>query len=290
MNRDRFESNFVLRHHQLPVVPMLDRRFTSLSLSIVVSLGCAKVDLYSQLDEQQANEMMAILLAEDLSCEKLEGEESTWGLVVSQQDFSKAVNKLREQGYPKERFVGIGDVFKKSGLVSSPTEERIRFMHALSQELSSTISQIDGVLSARVHIVLPNNNPFGDTIQPSSASVFVKHRPGVDLTTQVPEITRLVVGSIEGLQYDAVSTVLFAADEVQPIATPQAAETVSVDMLSIAVAPESLGRLQIIIGSLAGAIVLLLLAGIYVLFGKSKRSASPGRTDTARAAARPMTA
>ncbi len=192
---------------------------------LLIATGCTKVELYSQLDEQQANEMMAILLAEEIACNKAAGEEATWKLEVSQADFSKAVNRLRQKGYPKARYTGMGDVFRKSGLVSSPTEERIRFMHALSQELSQTISQIDGVISARVHIVLPNNNPFGDTIQPSSASVFVKHQPGANLSVQIPEITRLVVGSIEGLEYDAVSTVLFAADEIDPAPLPGLDET-----------------------------------------------------------------
>ncbi len=42
---------------------------------------------------------------------------------------------------------------------------------------------------------------------------------------QIPEITRLVVGSIEGLEYDAVSTVLFAADEIDPAPLPGLDET-----------------------------------------------------------------
>ncbi len=66
--------------------------------------SCTKVELYSQLDEQQANEMMAILLAEEIACNKAAGEEATWKLEVSQADFSKAVNRLRQKGYPKARY------------------------------------------------------------------------------------------------------------------------------------------------------------------------------------------
>ncbi len=58
--------------------------------------------------------MMAILLAEEIACNKAAGEEATWKLEVSQADFSKAVNRLRQKGYPKARYTGMGDVFRKS--------------------------------------------------------------------------------------------------------------------------------------------------------------------------------
>ncbi len=280
-----------------------------LACLLLVAAGCAKVELYSQLDEQQANEMMAILLSEEIECNKLAGEEATWKLEVSQSDFSKAVNRLRQKGYPKARYTGMGDVFKKSGLVSSPTEERIRFMHALSQELSQTICQIDGVVSARVHIVLPNNNPFGDIIQPSSASVFVKHQPGANLSVQIPEITRLVVGSIEGLEYDAVSTVLFAADEIDPLteATSSEAQPAMVELLGMQVPPATRDRLKSVM-TLAGLAALVLVAigaGIWFLRSPSRRSAfrsaaisgpasragvSGSSSSTNRPSAKPMTA
>ena len=263
---------------------------------MIVLTGCAKVELYSQLDEQQANEMMAILLADGVSCSKAPGEEGTWNLQVSQSDFSRSVNRLREKGFPKARYMGMGDIFKKSGLVSSPTEERIRFMHALSQELSQTISQIDGVLSARVHIVLPNNNPFGDTIQPSSASVFVKHQPGANLNVQIPEITRLVVGSIEGLEYDAVSTVLFAAEDVQPLAADSAdvTQVAMVKFLGFDVTTQTSQRLNLVLVALLAVLgVSMAVAGFLLARRRSQatdRVKTPTNALANRTLTRPMTA
>ena len=71
-------------------------------------------------------------------------------------DNSRAVELLKSQGYPRDKFAKIGEVFQKSGLVSSPTEERIRYMYALSQEIAETLTRIDGVMNARVHIVIPD--------------------------------------------------------------------------------------------------------------------------------------
>jgi type III secretion protein J len=105
----------------------------------------------------------------------------------------------------------MGKIFEKSGLVSSPTEERARFMYALSENLAETISHINGIVTARVNIVLPENNPYTDSVTPSSAAVFVTFRPGINLEDYVRDIKYLVTNSIEGLSYDKVSVALFPA-------------------------------------------------------------------------------
>ena len=136
-------------------------------------------------------------------------------VLVDESDFSRAVDILKLAGYPREGFVGMGDIFTKDGLISSPTEERARFIYALSQELSATISQIDGVLSARVHVVVPQNDSPLEAPKPSSAAVFIRHRQGVAVERLSSQIKLLVTNSIEGLVYDKVSVTLFKADSLQ---------------------------------------------------------------------------
>ena len=79
-------------------------------------------------------------------------------VMVDKARFADAINILKEAGLPKQEFQSMGQVFKKDGLISSPTQERAQMIFALSQELSRTVSEIDGVLSARVHLVLPEND------------------------------------------------------------------------------------------------------------------------------------
>jgi type III secretion protein J len=110
----------------------------------------------------------------------------------------------------------MGDVFKKEGLVSSPSEERMRFMYAMQQELSNTLSRIDGVVSARVHVAIPANDPLASNIKPASAAVQVLHRPDAKLEPITAAIKELVTRSVEGLPYDNVSVVFL------PIARPAA--------------------------------------------------------------------
>ena len=182
-------------------------------LSLLLS-GCSKIALYSQLGEQEANEMMAILIQREIPCVKEAGKEERWVLKVAADDFARAVDVLRAQGYPRDKFAKMGEIFQKSGLVSSPTEERIRYMYALSQEIADTLMRIDGVMNARVHIVLPDNDPLAAKVTPSSCAVFIRYRPGFDLEALSPQLKNLVMRSIEGLNYDNVSLVLIPAASV----------------------------------------------------------------------------
>jgi type III secretion protein J len=134
-----------------------------------------------------------------------------FAVTVPQDAFPRAVEILRAQGLPRGGFDTLGQVFKKEGFLSSPLEERARLTHALSQEIANTLSNIDGVVLARVHVSMPERDRLTDRA-PAAASVFVKHRANVDLSGQTGSIKALVVHSIEGLAYENVTVLLFPAD------------------------------------------------------------------------------
>ena len=182
--------------------------------------ACGQVDLYTKLTEGQANEMVAALQTAGIESTKVDGGEQGWTLKASQADFARAIEVLRSQGYPREEFASLGTVFKKEGFVSSPTEERARLVYGMSQELSHTISEIDGVVQARVHLAIPESKPLAEQAQPPSASVFIKYRPGSNVAAQVGKVKSLVVNSVEGLKVDNVSVQTFPA---QPLPATAAA-------------------------------------------------------------------
>ncbi len=179
----------------------------SLTLSFVV--GCGQVALYSNLTEQEANDMVNTLGSEGIrSSKELLGEKG-WQVLVGDGDMSGALEVLRANGLPGDRYVSMGEIFQKQGLVSTPAEERMRYIYAVSQELSYTLRKIDGVVSARVHVVIPTSDPLSDKVKPSSAAVFIRHSSEVDLRLLVPAVKDLVAHSIEGLAHDNVSLSLF---------------------------------------------------------------------------------
>ena len=172
--------------------------------------GCDKeTTLHAGLAEQQANLVMAALLDAGIGCHKSAGEEGTWDVSVAESRFADAVNLLRKAGLPRNDHQGIGEVFKKTGMISSPSEERIRFMDALAQDIAKTISGIEGVVDARVHIVLPENDPFARHVMPSSAAVAIRSRWDADLTDVIPSVKGLVKNAIEGLQYEKIMVTVF---------------------------------------------------------------------------------
>ena len=172
--------------------------------------GCDKeTTLHSGLEERQANLVMAALIDAGIDCHKAPGEEGTWNVMVSERKFAEAVNLLEQRGLPRRPHLGVGEVFKKTGMISSPSEERIRFMDALAQDIAKTISMIDGVVDARVHVVLPENDPFARNALPSSAAVAIRSRWDVDIADIVPSVKGLVKNAIEGLQHEKIMVTIF---------------------------------------------------------------------------------
>lgn len=181
------------------------------ALFVCLCLAGCGVELYSNLSEQDANEMIVELARGGIRGSKESPDGKSWSVKVSEGDMSRALERLKAAALPREKTSRMGELFQKNHLISTPYEERVRYVYAVSEELSRTLSQIDGVVTARVHVVIPDNDPLATRVQPSSASVFIKHRANVDLQYLAPSIKNLVVKSIEGLTFENVSVSFFPA-------------------------------------------------------------------------------
>lgn len=180
-----------------------NRRFSPsilLSLTFLFLLsGCGdRVELHRQLSEQEANEVIAELADKHIRAKKIPAKDGVT-VSVDTSDIGRAVRTLEAVGLPRIARATLGDTFRKEGVISTPLEERARYIYALSQELEATLSNIDGVIVARVHVVLPERIAPGEPVQPASAAVFIKHDPRLDPDNIRVRVRRMVASSIPGM-------------------------------------------------------------------------------------------
>lgn len=237
-------------------------RITCLILACLLLAACNRVTLYNELDEQQANQVMAALLGSGVSSEKMpSSSKKGWEVRVNRGDFPYAMQVLNSQGLPQASYRSMGEIFKKEGFVSSAMDERARYMDGLQQEIGRTLSRIDGVVEARVHIALPPPDPLGGRDNDSSASVIIFERPGAKLRDRETDLKVFIKDSVEGLADVNKVTIKFFT-----IAAPGAADR----QTSAPVAMSSMGPLAVV------AVVLAALLGLGIAFrGKLRARLSP---------------
>jgi type III secretion protein J len=185
-------------------------------LGVLVLSGCSQ-QLFGALDEAAANQVVGALRGEGLAAEKVAAAEGMWRVTVPDDEFARAVQVLKRRNLPPRQFDGLGVVFKKESLVSTPTEERARLIHAMSQELERSLLEMDGVLIARVHPVIPPHDPLNPGKVGSTASVFIKYRVGADMAGRESMVRGLVAAGVEGLSYDNVRVFMVAAEPLASV-------------------------------------------------------------------------
>ncbi len=181
--------------------------------------ACGRTLLYGNLDEQQANQVQGALLESGIDADKRPADNKKgWSIEVSKEDFPLAVQLLKARGLPSSPFESMGMVFKKEGFVSSPLEERARYLYSIAQELEHTIEQIDGVVKARVHIALPEPDPIGDKNRSASASVVIIENAGAKLRDRETDIKAIVTDAVEGLEnVNKVTVKFFSRDASEAV-------------------------------------------------------------------------
>lgn len=161
--------------------------------------------LFSNLQPDEANAVVQKLDAEKVPHRLADGGATI--LVPHEMVYEKRV-ELAGEGVVKSGGGTGFELFDRTNLGMTDFQEKIAKTRATEGELQRTIGGLTPVQSARVHIASPQASLFTTTQQPTTASVAIQTKAGMQLSaSEVRGITQLVSGAVEGLKPDNVTIV-----------------------------------------------------------------------------------
>lgn len=135
-------------------------------------------------------------------------DDATGAVNVPAAKLHEARLKLAGQGLPKGSSMGFEMIQQEQGFGTSQFIEGARYQHALEIELARTISSLQPVQNARVHLAVPKPSAFARSSESASASVFVELHSGRSLDdNQIASIIHLVASSVPDLAPAAVTLI-----------------------------------------------------------------------------------
>ena len=196
-------------------MPMLRQVGLMVGLAASVAIGFAVVlwsqqpdyrPLYGSLSGMDTKQVMDTLGAADIPYNV---EPNSGALLVKADDLSRARLKLAAAGVaPSDGNVGFELLDKEQGLGTSQFMEATRYRRSLEGELARTVSSLNNVKAARVHLAIPKSSVFVRDDRKPSASVLVELYPGRALEAgQVSAIVNLVATSVPELDKSQVTVV-----------------------------------------------------------------------------------
>lgn len=159
----------------------------------------------SSITDYNADQIVEILSTNNIPF-KL--DQNTGALLVEADFYHQARLKLAGSGIVNDQIVGMEIMDQEQGLGTSQFVESTRYRRGLEGELSRTISSLQSIKSARVHLAIPKESVFVRDTRKPSASVFLEMYPGRRLDrSQVEAIVNLVSSSIPQLSQKDVTVV-----------------------------------------------------------------------------------
>ena len=160
--------------------------------------------LYAGLSGEEGGRTLAELQKLNISYKITEGGRV---IMVPSGEVGRARLQLAARGVPKSDS-NEWAVLDNESLGVSPFVEQVHYVRGVESALSKTVREVDGVVSAKVSLAMPKETDFLGNSPKPSASVLLRLRPGVELSSaQVDGIVGLVASSVPGLARENVTIV-----------------------------------------------------------------------------------
>ena len=164
----------------------------------------ARTTLYASLPDSEKSKVLEALVnvGVDAAIDGATGE-----ITVPVNDFHRSKISLASQGLPASNPDGY-DGLNSIPMGSSKSVELMRLKQSQEIELAKSVNEIDTIVSARIHLAIPEKSVFARNQQPPTASVFVQLANGRVLgAQQVQAIIHLVASSIPNMSKDDVTVI-----------------------------------------------------------------------------------
>ena len=186
--------------------------------------GCKQETLLEGLNQEQANEVVAVLQKNNIDVKKSPKQKEGFSVLVSNEDFSYAVDIVTQYDLPSRARNQIADYFPSDSLVSSPRAEVAKIYSAIEQRLEHTLAQMQNIVSASVHVSYNVSN-IDSTSKPVPVHIaaLLKHDQDIaDKEVLLTNAKRLLKNSFNEVSYDNISVILTKIEEISPLSpTPR---------------------------------------------------------------------
>ncbi|MEZ5971461.1 MAG: flagellar basal-body MS-ring/collar protein FliF [Hyphomonadaceae bacterium] len=166
--------------------------------------GEPKALLFAGVETREMAEITQRLEAADIPYEIREDGGSIY---VTRSQVFNARMMLSADGLPSRGSIGYEIFDQPDALGQTQFQQNINRLRALEGELSRTIGSLDGVKSARVHLVLPERQLFSRDAEQPTASIVIQLRRDELTSGQVRAIRNLVASATPGLSANRVTIV-----------------------------------------------------------------------------------
>lgn len=178
---------------------------------VLVLAGCSQEPLLSALTQQQANEVLALLLSSNIGATKREAGKAGFVVSVPKADFPASVELLRRHDLPSRARVEIAQMFPSDALVQSPKAEQVRLISGVEQRLEQSLRAMPGVLSARMNLSYDVDGKTAGPVRHASALVVTER--DVDASSTIIDVKRYIRNSLVDIAYGDITVIVSTIDD-----------------------------------------------------------------------------